>query len=108
MAINGAGEYSHCAGLDAPCGIRNTVENALPKETIATETFLEMPFKVGSVSSADAPAGSEGIWHRYVISQGTNIITGIRAGTHTEVCLLLQEMIERLNDRRAGRRRGRA
>ena len=72
-----------------------------------TETFLELPFKVDSISRAMAPPGAEGVWHRYVISQGTNTITGIRAGTHDEVTLLLRDMIERLNERRAGKRRPR-
>jgi hypothetical protein len=73
-----------------------------------TETFLELPFKVDSISRASAPAGAEGVWHSYVISQGTNTIKGIRAGTLAEVTALLQDMIERLNDRRAGRKRPRS
>ena len=72
-----------------------------------TETFLELPFKVDSISRTAAPPGSEGVWHCYVISQGTNLITGVRAGTYAEVTTLLQEMIERLNDRRAGKKRPR-
>jgi Na+-translocating ferredoxin:NAD+ oxidoreductase RnfG subunit len=72
-----------------------------------TETFLELPFKVDSISRATAPAGAEGVWHSYVISQGTNTITGVRVGTHAEVSTLLQDMIERLNERRAGKKRQR-
>ena len=79
----------------------------LAKSPAPTETFLELPFKVDSISSTAAPTGTEGVWHRYVISQGTNTITGTRAGTHAEVTVLLQDMIERLNDRRAGKRRPR-
>jgi hypothetical protein len=79
----------------------------LAKAANPTETFLELPFKVDSISKATAPAGSEGVWHSYVISQGTNTITGVRAGTHAEVATLLQDMIERLNDRRAGKKRPR-
>ena len=71
------------------------------------ETFLELPFKVDSISRTTAPPGTEGVWHSYVISQGTNTITGVRAGTHDEVTLLLHDMIERLNERRAGKRRPR-
>ena len=73
-----------------------------------TETVLELPFKVDSISRTDAPKGTEGLWHSYVISQGANTITGIRTGTHSEVAMLLEEMIERLNDRRAGRTRPRS
>jgi hypothetical protein len=79
----------------------------LPKGSQLTETFLELPFKVDSISRAAVPPGAEGVWHSYVISQGTNTITGIRAGTHAEVSMLLQDMIERLNERRAGKRRSR-
>jgi hypothetical protein len=73
-----------------------------------TETVLEWPFRVESISSADAPTGQAGPWQRYVISQGTNTIAGIRSGTHREVTMLLAEMVERLNDRRAGRTRPRS
>ena len=79
----------------------------MAKEAL-TETFLELPFKVDSISRAPAPPGAEGVWHSYVISQGMNTITGMRAGTHAEVTTLLQDMIERLNDRRAGRTRPRS
>jgi hypothetical protein len=61
--------------------------------------LLEIPFRVESIVQAAAPDGSDGIWHRYVISQGTNSITGLRAGTHAEVASLLDEMVDRLNER---------
>jgi hypothetical protein len=73
-----------------------------------TETVLELPFKVDSISKTPAPNGTEGIWHSYVISQGPNTIAGIRTGTQAEVTVLLQEMVERLNERRAGRTRPRS
>lgn len=76
----------------------------MPKVTHATETFLELPFKVDSISTTAAPVGTEGLWHSYVITQGTNVITGVRSGTHAEVRMLLEGMVERLNERRAGKR----
>lgn len=76
-------------------------------DATSSGTFLELPFKVDSISRTAAPDGAEGVWHSYVISQGTNTITGVRAGTHAEVTALLQEMIERLNDRRTGKKRPR-
>jgi hypothetical protein len=79
----------------------------LAKIANPTETFLELPFKVDSICKATTPAGAEGVWHSYVISQGANTITGVRAGTHAEVTTLLHEMIERLNERRAGKKRSR-
>ena len=81
-----------------------SAENSLPKGSYPTETFLELPFKVDSISRTAAPEGAEGVWHCYIISQGTNTITGVRAGTHAEVSKLLEEMIERLNERRSGKR----
>lgn len=71
----------------------------------ATETVLELPFKVDSIAKTAAPSGTEGVWHSYVISQGPNKIAGIRTGTQAEVTVLLQEMVERLNERRSGRTR---
>ncbi|HET9446448.1 MAG TPA: hypothetical protein VFO35_09335 [Steroidobacteraceae bacterium] len=79
----------------------------MAKIATTTETFLELPFKVDSIARSPAPAGAEGVWHSYVISQGANTITGVRAGTHAEVTSLLHEMIERLNERRAGKKRSR-
>ena len=73
-----------------------------------TETQVELPFKIESIVKAAAPGGAEGPWHRYVISQGTNTIEGVRAGTHAEVTTLVNEMVERLNERREGKHRPKA
>ena len=73
------------------------------KPAAATEALLEVPFRLDSISPVAAPAGSEGVWHRYVILQGTNEITGLRAGTQAEVTRLVDDMIERLNERRLGK-----
>lgn len=72
------------------------------------EALLETPFKIDCVSRSDAPAGADGVWHRYVISQGENLITGVRAGSYAEVTSLLNEMVERLNERRLGKHRPKA
>lgn len=68
-----------------------------------TEMLLEVPFRLASLTPAEAPAGSEGPWFRYVISQGANEITGLRAGSQSEVQRLVDEMIDRLNERRIGK-----
>lgn len=65
-----------------------------------TEMLLEVPFRLASITPAEAPVGSEGSWFRYVILQGENEITGLRAGSQTEVQRLVDDMIERLNERR--------
>jgi hypothetical protein len=73
-----------------------------------TQTVLELPFKVDSIARTTAPDGGDGVWHSYVISQGTNTITGVRAGSQAEVTLLLNDMVERLNERRIGKHRPKA
>jgi hypothetical protein len=71
---------------------------------VKTEITVELPFKLESIAKTSAPTGAEGMWHRYVISQGANTIEGVRAGTHAEVTTLVHDMVERLNDRREGKR----
>ena len=65
---------------------------------------LDLPFRIDLISEAPAPEGSEGIWHRYVISQGDNRITGLRPGGRAEVASQLEEMVARLNERRLGKK----
>ena len=80
----------------------------MKKALSVTDTTVELPFKLDSISSAVAPGGAAGVWHSYVISQGANTIAGMRVGTQSEVTTLLHDMIERLNDRRAGKFRPRS
>ena len=80
----------------------------MTKAASRTETQVELPFKLESIVKAAAPNGAEGMWHRYVISQGTNTIEGVRAGTHAEVTTLVHDMVERLNERREGKNRAKA
>ena len=75
----------------------------MPK--FATETTVELPFKLDSIAESAAPSGATGVWHSYVISQGANKIEGVRAGTQEQVAELLRDLVERLNDRREGKRR---
>ena len=63
----------------------------------------EAPFRLASLIETGAPEGGEGTWYRYVIMQGTNEITGVRNGPEAEVAHLVREMVERLNERRAGK-----
>lgn len=65
---------------------------------------VEQPFRVSEVVRAPAPDGSNSVWHRYLISQGTNTITGLRAGRHEDVFLQVEAMVERLNQRRMGKK----
>jgi hypothetical protein len=78
------------------------------KAASATQTVIALPFTVNSIARTAAPKGAEGVWHSYVISQGANTIAGVRAGTQTEVAMQLNQMIERLNERRLGKTRPRS
>ena len=77
-------------------------------KAINTGATVELPFKLESISKAAAPGDAEGVWHSYVISQGTNTIEGVRAGSHAEVTALVHDMVERLNARREGKFRPKA
>jgi hypothetical protein len=59
--------------------------------------IADTPFCLESVDEVPAPEGQEGIWQRYVITQGANTIVGMRAGVHSEVSALLAQYVERLN-----------
>ena len=59
------------------------------------------PFKLKSIRTERPPAGAEGGgWHRYVITQGDNTIVGHRQGSTSSVTLAVEEIVERLNERR--------
>lgn len=75
------------------------------KKVHATHTVLESPFCVDEIAPAPPPDGSDGEWHRYVISQGRNTIVGLRPGTRAAVALHIEDMVARLNERRLGKTR---
>lgn len=57
----------------------------------------EAPFRLESVDEISPPEGQDGVWQRYVIRQGANTIVGMRPGMLSEVSLLLEQQVERLN-----------
>ena len=63
------------------------------------DDLLGDPFRVDSITEVSAPEGRDGIWQRYVIMQGANMITGLRSGTRYEVSSALEKLVERLNER---------
>ena len=71
---------------------------------LQTLAVLELPFRVDLISQVPAPDGSADVWQQYVISQGTNRITGLRPGERAEVAVQLEQMVTRLNDRRLGKK----
>jgi hypothetical protein len=72
---------------------------------VSPEIAARSAYRLESIAKAATPAGCDGVWHSYVIVQGDNTITGMRAGTRADVARQVEEMIERLNERRADRRR---
>jgi hypothetical protein len=66
---------------------------------LSTESVVELPFRLESLSPIPDPEGGSAVWHRYVIIQGTNTITGMRCGSRTELIPVIDQMIERLNER---------
>ncbi len=62
------------------------------------------PFEITSVAKTEAPAGAQGTnWYRYVITQGANTIVGYRQGSLRTVRNGIDEIVVRLNERRAGK-----
>ena len=57
----------------------------------------DSPFRLESIDEVPPPEGQEGVWQRYVITQGANTIVGMRAGLQSEVSVLLAQHVERLN-----------
>ncbi len=70
-----------------------------PSNVLGTSEAVLAPFRLDTLQQIDAPAGCEGIWHRYVIIQGTNTITGMRCGSEQDVSRALDDMVQRLNSR---------
>ena len=62
-------------------------------------------YEIKSVQKTDPPTGSEGsVWYQYVITQGTNTIQGYRQGNLKAVTEAVKEIVEKLNERRMGKR----
>lgn len=62
------------------------------------------PFRIIELSRTDPPeADDEREWHRYVISQGDKPIVGMRQGSKRSVKAAIEEVVERMNERRLGK-----
>jgi hypothetical protein len=67
-------------------------------------TLEDEPFTLKSLNKAPAPEGADSTnWHRYVITQGHNTIVGHMQGSHAAAERSVNEIIERLNERRRGK-----
>jgi hypothetical protein len=65
----------------------------------SSTAMVEAPFTLDSVVAAPGPDGRTGVWHQYVITQGSNRVTGVRFGSHGEVSAVLMQQVDRLNMR---------
>jgi hypothetical protein len=63
------------------------------------QDLLGQPFRLDSISEVPAPDGAEGVWHRYVIVQGSNTINGMRPGELSDVRVQIDDIVRRLNER---------
>ncbi len=58
-----------------------------------------------SVRRANAPPGADDAeWYAYVIRQGSNTIQGCRKGTLAAVTAAVEDIVQKLNDRRVNKR----
>lgn len=73
---------------------------------MATDSTANIqPYEIVSVKRTEAPEGTEGTgWHRYVIKQGGNMISGFRQGSLKVVTGAVEEIITQLNERQLGKR----
>jgi hypothetical protein len=62
------------------------------------------PFKVIEFARADPPSGQPDTeWYRYVISQGRAAMAGMRQGSRESVIAAVEDIVNRMNERRLGR-----
>jgi hypothetical protein len=66
---------------------------------------LAESFELNDIKRAKAPDGGTGQdWHRYIITQGPNKITGYRQGSQRAVTQAVKEIVLELNERRNGKK----
>jgi len=76
-----------------------TAEQPDPKAAAQPE-----PFRLVSIERTEPPTGAAGKnWHRYTIRQGANAINGYLQGTSAAVKHAAEQIVNQLNERRAGR-----
>jgi hypothetical protein len=84
----------------------------MPVDKFGTETAETVPgparkedYAVVSIAPSGSPRDMPGTdWHCYVITQGDNTIRGYRQGKIDSVTTFVAELVERLNERRLGKR----
>lgn len=72
--------------------------------SVKTPNWKSEPFKVVEVCKTEAPDGdSKGNWYRYVISQGSEPLIGVRKGSKKSVVEAANRVVMCMNQRRLGK-----
>jgi hypothetical protein len=73
-------------------------------ETASRFVCSNEPFRIIEFAKADPPSGQPDTeWYRYVISQGRAAMAGMRQGTRESVIAAVEDIVNRMNERRLGR-----
>lgn len=74
------------------------------QQSAGTVPGYKQPFEFVELEQVEPPEGAdEGRWYRYVISRGDQSIVGHRRGTKKKVRAAVNDIVERMNERRLGR-----
>jgi hypothetical protein len=65
----------------------------------------QVHYQLESITRIATPDDCDGDWYAYVISQGKSLINGARPGNLADVRLVVQDMVDRLNERCVGKTR---
>jgi hypothetical protein len=73
-------------------------------ETASRFVCSNEPFRIVEFAKADPPSGQPDTeWYRYVISQGRAAMAGMRQGSRESVIAAVEDIVNRMNERRLGR-----
>lgn len=74
------------------------------KKSALSQSSVTEPFQLVSIARSEPPEGASGKdWYTYVIAQGKNTIEGRRQGSKANLTASVEEMVDRLNERRMGK-----
>ena len=70
--------------------------------------MIDDAYEIVSIEPTDPPQDMVGTgWHCYIIAQGKATIRGYQQGNSETVTTAVEEIVERLNERRFGKKKGR-
>jgi len=73
-------------------------------KTVSRFDCSNEPFRIIEFARADPPNGQPDTeWYRYVISQGRAAMAGMRQGSRESVIAAVEDIVNRMNERRLGR-----